>query len=67
MISKGSLVRWKCRRRARGSTGGPHYNGIYLAISDSYDRPADAPGCVIDILLEGSRRMIYVHNVEEVQ
>ena len=40
---------------------------VCLVISDSYDRPADAPRCVIDILFEGAPRMIYVHNVEEIQ
>jgi hypothetical protein len=67
MISKGCLVRWKRRRRARGSTGGPHYNGIYLAISDPYEPVSSTARQVIDVLLDGAAAMINVQYVEEVQ
>ena len=67
MISKGSLVRYTRRRRPRGFAGAPHYNGIYLAISDPYE-PVSLPNRqVIDVLLDGASVMLNVQNVEEVQ
>ena len=67
MISKGSLVRYTCRRRPRGFSGGPYYNGVYLAISDPYEPVSSTARQVIDVLLDGAPVMISVQHVEEVQ